>query len=320
MEINGITTAIESILFAADKPVSVARFIEVFADLNPRKEDIEEAIQFIQKRYEGTDYGFELRQAQGGYQFITKPQNADWVRKFLETKPFRLGRSSLEVLAIIAYRQPMTRAEIDAVRGIDSSHLLRTLMERGLVKMAGKAEVPGRPVQYATTQKFLEVLGLEDLAHLPPLSELQQLQGDTEDPIKTLEKGLDRFITEELVDQEEVGNLDLQHGLDEIGTLINTADRSQDEVYESKEHAEVAHANQEALKAFQETTPYRRRKRTMTYNDLHLGETPADLSPEGILEENLKEVAAEVAAEVSVEELSVAHEEPTHNPVAELDN
>ena len=230
MEINGITTAIESILFAADKPVSIARFLEVFSDLNPKKEDVEEALGFIQKRYEGSDYGFELRQAQGGFQFITKAQNADWVRKFLETKPFRLGRSSLEVLAIIAYRQPMTRSEIDAVRGIDSSHLLRTLMERGLVKMAGKAEVPGRPVQYATTPKFLEMLGLDDLAHLPPLSELQQLQGDTEDPMKTLEKGLDRFITEELSDQENVGNLELQQGLDEFSALIQNADRSQDEV------------------------------------------------------------------------------------------
>lgn len=316
MEINGITTAIESILFAADKPVSVNRFLEVFAELNPKQEDIEQAIEFIQKRYEGSDYGFELRQAQGGYQFTSKAQNAEWVRKFLETKPFRLGRSSLEVLAIIAYRQPLTRAEVDAVRGIDSSHLLRTLMERGLVKMAGKAEVPGRPVQYATTPKFLEVLGLEDLAHLPPLSELQQLQGDTEDPIKTLEKGLDRFITEELVDQEEVGNLDLQQGLDEIGNLINTADRSQDEVYESKEHAEVAHANQEALRAFQETTPYRRRKRTVSYNDLHMGETPADLSPEGRLEENLKEMTAEA----SVEEVMVSEEVVTDSPVLESDN
>lgn len=307
MEINGITTAIESILFAADKPVSVARFLEVFSDLNPKKEDIEEALNFIQQRYESSDYGFELRQAQGGYQFITKAQNADWVRKFLETKPFRLGRSSLEVLAIIAYRQPLTRSEIDAVRGIDSSHLLRTLMERGLVKMAGKAEVPGRPVQYATTPKFLEMLGLDDLAHLPPLSELQQLQGDTEDPMKTLEKGLDKFITEELSDQENVGNLELQHGLDEFSALIQNADRSQDEVYESKEHAEVAHANQEALRAFQETTPYRRRKRTMTYNDLHLGETPADLSPEGRLEENLKEMAAESPAEeVIISETSEA--------------
>lgn len=307
MEINGITTAIESILFAADKPVSIARFLEVFSDLNPKKEDVEEALNFIQKRYEGSDYGFELRQAQGGFQFITKAQNADWVRKFLETKPFRLGRSSLEVLAIIAYRQPLTRSEIDAVRGIDSSHLLRTLMERGLVKMAGKAEVPGRPVQYATTPKFLEMLGLDDLAHLPPLSELQQLQGDTEDPMKTLEKGLDKFITEELSDQENVGNLELQHGLDEFSALIQNADRSQDEVYESKEHAEVAHANQEALRAFQETTPYRRRKRTMTYNDLHLGETPADLSPEGRLEENLKEMAAEgPAEEVLISETSEA--------------
>ncbi|NBX93660.1 MAG: SMC-Scp complex subunit ScpB [Proteobacteria bacterium] len=316
METNSITSAIESILFAADRPVSIARLLEVFGELNPRKEDIEEALSCIQKRYESVDYGFELRAAQGGFQFTTKANNAEWVRKFLETKPFRLGRSSLEVLAIIAYRQPMTRAEIDAVRGIDSSHLLRTLMERGLVKMAGKAEVPGRPVQYATTPKFLEVLGLEDLAHLPPLSELQQLQGDTEDPIKTLEKGLDRFIAEEPTDQESVGNLDLQKGLDEIGSLIETADRSQDEVYESKEHAEVARANQEALKAYQETTPYRRRKRTMTYNDLHLGETPADLSPEGRLEENLKEVAAEVSGE----ELTVAQEEPTHNPVVVSDN
>lgn len=311
MEMNGITTAIESILFAADKPVSVNRLLEVFSDLNPKKEDIEESLSHLKARYESDEFGFELRQAQGGFQFITKPKNADWVRKFLETKPFRLGRSSLEVLSIIAYRQPLTRAEIDAVRGIDSSHLLRTLMERGLVKMAGKAEVPGRPVQYATTPKFLEVLGLEDLAHLPPLSELQQLQGDTEDPMKTLEKGLDRFITEELVDQEEIGNSDLQKGLDEIGNLITTADRSQDEVYESKEHAEVAHANQEALRAFQETTPYRRRKRTIHYNDLHLGEA----AEEPRQNETLEEITQEFQVDLSIDS-----ETTTHHPTAEGDN
>ena len=235
MEQENLTSVVESILFVADRPVTLNRLKEVFGEQAPSDETLQEAIRSLRERYERTASGFELREAQGGFQFCTKVDNAEWVRKFLATKPFRLGRSALEVLSIIAYRQPLTRAEIDQVRGIDSSHLLRVLIERGLVKMAGKAELPGRPVQYATTPRFLEVVGLETLAQLPPLSELDQLQGDTEDPIKTLESGLDRIMAETKTVESTFA--DDTEGLQAIESLLQTAEGGEKEVYESKDHA-----------------------------------------------------------------------------------
>lgn len=256
---------LQSILFAADRPVSIDRFKEVVGEEGPSKEEIEEQIALLKEKFTSTDYGFELREAQGGLQFITKPQNSEYVRRFLETKPFRLGRSSLEVLSIIAYRQPITRAEIDAVRGIDSSHLLRTLIERGLVKMDGKAEVPGRPVQYGTTDKFLEVVGLNQVSELPPLSELEQLQGDTEDPLKALEQGLDRFIA---APGEQEAKVDDQSELSELDNLITSAHKGSKEVYESKAHAEVAEENERAVEALNSHPKPRRRKKEVKFEEL----------------------------------------------------
>ena len=171
------------------------------------------------------------------------------------------------MLAIIAYRQPLTRAEIDQVRGIDSSHLLRVLIERGLVKDGGQSGNSGRPVQYATTPKFLETVGLRSVGELPPLTELDQLHGDTEDPIKALEQGLDKIMADEAVLDSHGGGD--QRGLPEIDALLQTADGSQKEVFESADHAEVAKENQAALGAFQSfMKPKRRSQKTVSYEEL----------------------------------------------------
>jgi segregation and condensation protein B len=267
MELEILSATIESILFVAEKPVSIERLKEVFTEEErPSDEAINEAVAAIQQRYQESAHGFELRQAQGGYHFVTKMENAEYVRRFQASKPFRLGRSALEVLAIVAYRQPITRAEIDQVRGIDSSHLMRTLMERGLVKMGGKAEVPGRPVQYATTPRFLEVVGLTSVGELPPLSELEQLQGNTEDPIKKLEENLDRVMAVSRAENEAAP--DDEAGLIEIDTLIQSAHEVK-EVFASADHAEVAKENEAALSAFQTASRQHRRARgTVRYEDL----------------------------------------------------
>jgi segregation and condensation protein B len=120
---------LESMIFISDKPVGLARFTETLAE-QVSKEDIETALSELLQKYQQDHFGIELRLVQGGYQFCTKAKYAEIIRKFLSTKPFRLGRSTLETLAIIAYKQPVTRAEIDQIRGLDSSHLLRTLRER----------------------------------------------------------------------------------------------------------------------------------------------------------------------------------------------
>ncbi len=279
MEAVAFASAVEAVLFAAERPASFDRIRDAFGSCCPNNEQLTEVIATIAERYQGPERGFTLRKAQGGYHFVTKMENAEYIRRFQAAKPFRLGRSALEVLAIIAYRQPITRAEIDQVRGIDSSHLLRTLIERGLVRMAGKAEVPGRPVQYGTTERFLEVIGLTDPSMLPPLSELQQLQGDTEDPQKRMDEGLDKFMRPALSDAEaneevvvvgEDGNDPL---MNEIESLISTAEGAPKEVYASPIHRDVAEANREALEAFQSASRRRPRKpkdssKSVTFEDL----------------------------------------------------
>jgi segregation and condensation protein B len=299
---------LEAILFAADRPVSIDRMRQVIApkpdeDAGPDTEFFTEALQTIRTRCETQDFGFELREAHGGFHFVTKMPFAEYVRRYQASKPFRLGRAALETLAIIAYRQPITRAEIDQVRGMDSSHLMRTLIERGLVRMAGKAEVPGRPVLYGTTPRFLEVMGLNGINDLPPLSELKQLEGDVDDPTRRMEQGMDRFMQpdpdarplKELVEGE---NPVFDPGLSEIDSLIQSAGKPQEEVFESKLHQEIAIANQEALEAFQASMPRRRKRTTVTYDELVGGEA-SDAAPAEAVE-----AASETPTEASLVEAS----------------
>lgn len=278
MDLETFKCAVEAILISSDKPVSKARLQEIFGEEYPAEDRVSEILENLKARYADSSFGYELREAQGGYHFVTKPSTALWVQKFLATKPFRLGRSALETLAIVAYRQPITRAEIDQVRGIDSSHLLRTLIERGIVKMAGKADVPGRPVQYATTPKFLEVVGLNSLSDLPPLTELEELQGDTVDPMKTLEEGLERFIAE-TPDSQSTDYAQSDSQLEEIEGLIKTAKNTPEEIYESPIHVEIAEENklaQDELQAFFKSTA---KPQTIRYEQLMDG-TPEQPTPD----------------------------------------
>lgn len=299
---------LEAILFAADRPVSIDRMRQVVApkpdeDTGPETEFFAEALQTIRNRCETQDFGFELREAHGGFHFVTKMPFAEYVRRYQASKPFRLGRAALETLAIIAYRQPITRAEIDQVRGMDSSHLMRTLIERGLVRMAGKAEVPGRPVLYGTTPRFLEVMGLNGINDLPPLSELKQLEGDVDDHTRRMEQGMDRFMLpdpdarplKELVDGE---NPVFDPGLSEIDSLIQSAGKPQEEVFESKLHQEIAVANQEALEAFQASMPRRKKRNVVTYDEL-VGGDSSDAAPAEAIE-----AASETPTEAPVVETS----------------
>lgn len=263
MELEQIISQIESIFFVSDKPVTTERLRQVLGEETVSDQEIGEALAAIKERYLSAAYGFELREAHGGFHFCTKPANAETIRRFLQTKPFRLGRSALEVLAIIAYRQPITRAEIDKVRGIDSSHLMRTLIERGLVKMAGKADIPGRPVQYGTTPRFLEVTGLRTLGELPPLSELEQLQGHTEDPMKALEEGLERFAEAAPTRAQIDATGEDTSGLDNIDQLIQSVGKPDREIYESPDQAEIARENEAALEGFLNfMRPYRKPRKS----------------------------------------------------------
>lgn len=161
---------IESLLFAAGTPVALRRLVQLLD--GPSAKEVIAALSRLHRQYDDAHRGLRLVEVAGGYQFRTAPENADWVRSLLREKPTRIGRATLETLAIVAYKQPATRTEIEAIRGVDVDGALASLLAKRLIKIAGRKETVGRPLLYATTPEFLEVFGLKDLDDLPTLKEL----------------------------------------------------------------------------------------------------------------------------------------------------
>lgn len=174
MDEERIKAILESLLFAAGEPVSLNRLAAVL-DSVP-KEEVRNALNGLGAQYSQGGRGLTVEEVAGGYQLRTRKEFAPQIRKLLAGKPPRLSRSLLETLAIVAYRQPVTRPEIEQVRGVDCGGVLETLLERRLVKIGGRKEAPGRPMLYETTSEFLEVFGLKDLDSLPDLKEFQEIQ------------------------------------------------------------------------------------------------------------------------------------------------
>jgi segregation and condensation protein B len=173
MEREDIKSIIESLLFVADGPVTIQRLGEVLEGVE--KEDVRAALDEIQAELENNRSGIRLVEVAGGYQLRTAKVNADWVKKFLGGRPARMGRATLETLAIIAYRQPITRAEIEAIRGVDVDGVINTLLERNLIRAVARKDVPGRPFLYGTTPEFLQLFKLKDLNDLPTLKEMDAM-------------------------------------------------------------------------------------------------------------------------------------------------
>lgn len=173
--IERLARIVESVLFAAAAPVSVRRLVDILAEpggAGPDGKEIRTALNLLAEEYAQGRRGIVLHEVAAGWQLRTARENADWVRRLFKEKPARLGRAALETLAIVAYRQPATKAEIEAVRGVDADAALNTLLAKRLVKIAGRKEAIGRPLLYATTQEFLEVFGLKDLRDMPALDDL----------------------------------------------------------------------------------------------------------------------------------------------------
>jgi segregation and condensation protein B len=183
-----LTRVIEALLFSAQKPLSIREITTAIRGAEDeltsetpneftRVRDAEVAAALEQLKIEYVQQGraFQLVEKAEGWQLATDPGFAKWVRQlFPAPKPARLSAPALETLAIIAYRQPITRADVEAVRGVNIDGVLQTLMERGLVKIAGRAEIPGRPLLYETTQFFLDHFGLRNLDELPNVEELRR--------------------------------------------------------------------------------------------------------------------------------------------------
>ena len=173
MEREEIKSILESLLFVADGPLTVQRFVEVLDGVD--KETIHALILELQSELDAPSRGLQLVEVAGGYQLRTAKVNADWVKKFLGGRPARMGRATLETLAIIAYRQPITKAEIESIRGVDVDGVITTLLERNLIRAVARKDVPGRPFLYGTTGEFLQLFNLKDLTELPTLKETDEI-------------------------------------------------------------------------------------------------------------------------------------------------
>lgn len=161
---------VESVLFAAGEPLPLARIAEVIP--GPTRGELRAALTALATWAEDERRGLRLVEVAGGYQLRTAPEHAEWVRRLFQQKPWRLTRATLETLAIVAYKQPITRAEIELIRGVDADSVLASLLTRKLIKIVGRKDVIGRPLLYGTTRHFLEVFGLKDLTGLPVLTEV----------------------------------------------------------------------------------------------------------------------------------------------------
>jgi segregation and condensation protein B len=166
---------IESLLFVHEHPLTVDNIVKIVEDQAGKKE-IKEILRELLAEYEGMGRSFQLVEVDGGYQFRTKAAYARWIKNLRKVKPARLSQSALETLAIVVYRQPIVRAEIEHIRGVDSGWVLNSLLEKGLIKILGRKEVAGRPLVYGSSRRFLEIFGLRDLSALPTLQELDALR------------------------------------------------------------------------------------------------------------------------------------------------
>jgi segregation and condensation protein B len=177
---------IEALLFSAHKPLSTKEIVDLLRNAgaedefasnefaNAKQAEVAGAIEELKVEYIQNEHGFQLMEKAEGWQLTSDPKYGRWVRGlFPAPKPARLSSPALETLAIIAYRQPITRADVEAVRGVTIDGVLQTLMERGLVKISGRAEIPGRPLLYQTTEFFLDHFGLRNLNELPNVEELR---------------------------------------------------------------------------------------------------------------------------------------------------
>ncbi len=164
---------IEALIFISETPLPLDSIREVLGDI-PKK-DLQRILEEMIAEYETATRGFILAEVAGGYQFRTRTAYAEWVKKLKKIKPFALSQPSLETLAIVAYKQPVLRTEVEKIRGVDSGGVLRTLLEKKLIKILGKKDVPGKPLVYGTSKRFLEMFGLKDLSGLPTLKDLAGL-------------------------------------------------------------------------------------------------------------------------------------------------
>ncbi len=181
MDLDKIKSILEAALMAADEPLTTDRMIKLFkrgeVPLDELREAVKEALTVLEAECEGR--GYELKRVASGYRYQVRQEFSEWVSRMWEEKPPRYSRALMETLALIVYKQPVTRGDVEQVRGVAvSQNILRTLLERGWIRVVGTRDVPGKPAMYGTTKAFLDYFNLKSLSELPPLDQIRDLLGE----------------------------------------------------------------------------------------------------------------------------------------------
>lgn len=212
-EEHTLREATEAIIFAADEPVSLTRIAEIVAEVTGRPQsldgEVKKAIEDLNRTYDERGRALEIKKWAGGYRMVTRKSLAPFVKTlYVEEQETSLSRSLMEALSVIAYRQPVTRPEVDFVRGVNSDYAIRKLMEKDLVEVEGRADSVGRPLLYGTTDWFLEQFGLESLDSLPTLREVEDLLDDPafdDEKAKLLQLDREEGISVDMLEEESDG-------------------------------------------------------------------------------------------------------------------
>jgi segregation and condensation protein B len=183
MEREELKSIVENVLLAADQPINASELSKIFLD-GTDKGELQSILEELKEEYNTRN--LQIMEVADGYQLCTRHEFNDYIRKYLKLdRSTRLSQPSLDTLSIIAYKQPLTRQEVDDIRGVDSSGVMKTLLEKKVIGPAGRKKVPGRPIMYRTTQKFLEYFGLKDLSDLPTLEDLRDKVEGEDTPVQT---------------------------------------------------------------------------------------------------------------------------------------
>jgi len=196
---------LEALLFVAEEPMLLAKLQEVLGDEDPAV--TEASVRELARGLDGEGRGLMVQEVAGGFRLTTRPEAHPWIQRLQQVKPTRLSRAALETLAIVAYKQPITRAEVEAIRGVAADGVMRTLLERGLIRMLGRKAEAGRPILYGTSQGFLEHFGFKDLGELPSLKEIDELIGppSAESPAPTSSSAGEHQAAAQDPSQDEAG-------------------------------------------------------------------------------------------------------------------
>ena len=319
LEAEQIMSVIESVLFATDKPQGMGTFKQIFKGTTVVTADIKKAIEQLTIEYAGGSRGVTLEQTTGGYQIRTKSDNMTYLKRLVKGRPFKLSGPALEVISIVAYKQPCVKFQVDEIRGVESGHILRGLMDKSLVNFAGKSELPGKPMYYATTRKFLEIFGLRNLNELPSLADIDQLlpegiEEQSEDK-ETLDQITDQLSKDGLESYSEAED-ELEKITDKLTTISSTTDFFEQEKVRVREERDTQRANDiEETLMLEEEVSAKDLRWFEKYKAKKEAEAEALNEPS---EEEEQSPGVSLTAEESISEPAESSPDANHNEMSEL--